>query len=292
MPDPVESPTEGAGVLALRRVAILGVGLLGGSVGLALRKALPEIEVVGTSRNASRRQRAIDCGAVTEATDSIESACRDCDVVVVASPVDRIAAMTIDAAKYSPDECLITDVGSTKAGIVSAVAADEHAAGKFVAAHPIAGSEKTGVENATADLFENKCVIVTPSDNTPEANTVRCVHFWKLTGGRTLLMSPDEHDTHLASVSHVPHLVSSLVARMTSVETLPLTGSGWRDITRVAAGDPTLWAAICQENRTAISQQLGQLATRVAELREMIDDQRDDDLLRWLQEAKNLKDQA
>lgn len=275
-----------------RRVAILGVGLLGGSVGLALRRRIPGVEVVGTSRDAGRRELAVRCGAVDIAVESIEQACRDSDAIVVASPVDRIAAMVIRAAAVSPPDCLITDVGSTKATIVDAVSGDPAASAKFLAAHPIAGSEKTGVQHAGESLFDERVIVLTPSGNTDETLTVKGERFWQLTGGRTIRMSPLEHDTHLAAVSHVPHLVSALVARMVDPAARPLVGSGWRDITRVAAGDPTLWTAICRENRPAISDQLGQLAQSLSQLQQLVDRGDDDELFRWLAEAKNAKEET
>ncbi|MCG8653316.1 MAG: prephenate dehydrogenase [Pirellulales bacterium] len=273
-----------------RRVAILGVGLLGGSVGLALRRKLPEIEIVGTSRSPARRDLALKHQAVDHALASVDEACRDCDVVVVASPVDHIAAMAKQAAAASPDDCLITDVGSTKAGIVAAVSDDPRARGKFVAAHPIAGSEKTGVEHADARLFDQKVVVITPDQATAQAMLERGTRFWQLTGGRVVQMTPDEHDAHLAAVSHVPHLVSALVASMAHQQALPLVGSGWRDITRVAAGDPTLWTAICQENRDAISRELQRLATSLAQLQRTVEAGDDEELFRWLSDAKKLKE--
>lgn len=275
-----------------RRVAVLGVGLLGGSVGLALRRQLPDVEIVGTSRNASRRDLAVACGAVQHAVDSIHEACQGADVVVVASPVDRIADMAIEAAQHSPADCLITDVGSTKAGIVEAVNRHALARTKFVAAHPIAGSEKTGVQHASDSLFEGRVIVVTPAGDESEESIERAERFWALTGGQTLRMSPQQHDTHLASVSHVPHLVSALVARLPSPPARRLIGSGWRDITRVAAGDPSMWTAITSENRAAISGELRRFAEEVDGLRQLIDSASDEDLFRWLEEAKEIKDET
>jgi prephenate dehydrogenase len=275
-----------------RRVAVLGVGLLGGSVGLALRRKVPAVEIVGTSRNASRRDLAIACGAVHHAVDSIHDACQDADVVVVASPVDRIAEMVIEAAESTSADCLITDVGSTKAGIVDAVSRHSQAQTKFVAAHPIAGSEKTGVQHASESLFDGRLIIVTPGGGETAESIGRAERFWALTGGQTLRMSPQQHDTHLASVSHVPHLVSALVARLASPSARRLIGSGWRDVTRVAAGDPSMWTAITSENRSAISGELRRFAEEVDGLRQMIDSASDEDLFRWLAEAKQIKDET
>ena len=138
------------------RVTILGVGLLGGSVALSLRRFRPNVVLVGTARSEQKCDRLIESGIVNEATTSIESACQDADVVVVAAPVSQIAPMVIEAADASPDDCLITDVGSTKSQIIELVGPHPGAARKFVAAHPIAGSEKTGFEHATAELFDGK----------------------------------------------------------------------------------------------------------------------------------------
>lgn len=275
-----------------RRVAILGVGLLGGSVALALRRVRPHSTFVGYVRRQDKCRRLIDAGIVDEAVTSIEAASCDCDAIVVATPVDQIAPMAVTAALSSPDGCLITDVGSTKQRIVAAVSSQPAAGNKFVAAHPIAGSEKSGAHYAQATLLDEKLVILTPTDQTDANQLEKADHFWRLTGGQTRQMSPQEHDTHLAAVSHVPHLVSALVARMADPESRPLVGSGWQDITRVAAGDPALWTAICQENRVAISRQLEKLAADLDQLRQLVDGERDALLVAWLAEAKQVKDQT
>lgn len=266
------------------RVAILGVGLLGGSVALSLRRQLPDVQIVGFSRSEAKRQQAVDLGVVDFAAQSVEAASEGCDAVVVAAPVDKIACIAKQAAGAAGENALITDVGSTKASIVSAVANRN-----FVAAHPIAGSEKTGMENATEGLFDGKVIVLTPSETTDPEKLNACDQFWQLTGGRTVQMTAATHDTYLAAVSHVPHLMSSLVARLTPDAATELVGSGWRDITRVAAGDPTLWAAICKENRVAILDQLDRLREDVSGLFEMLVRNDDEALLQWLADAKSDK---
>ena len=275
-----------------RRVAIVGVGLLGGSVALAMRRVRPQTTFVGYARDEEKRQRLTDNGIVDIAVGSIEQASRQCDVIVVATPVDHIAAMAITAAKASPDDCLVTDVGSTKRRIVEAVSGEPAAAGKFVAAHPIAGSENSGAQYAAETLLDEKLVVLTPTDQTDAIQLEKADHFWRLTGGQTKQMSPREHDAHLAAVSHVPHLVSALVARMAKPESRSLVGSGWQDITRVAAGDPSLWTAICQENRAAIGQQLEAFAGELDRLRQLIEGEDDATLTSWLAEAKRVKEQT
>jgi prephenate dehydrogenase len=275
-----------------RRVAVLGVGLLGGSVAKAIRRVRPQTMFVGFARNQEKCEQLKASGVVDVAVSSIEEASGDCDAIVVAAPVDQIARMVIEAATRSPASCLITDVGSTKRGIVEAVSSNSTALMKFIAAHPIAGSEKTGAQHSSATLFDDKVVVLTPTERTDANLLEKANHFWQLTGGKTLQMRPDEHDAHLAAVSHVPHLVSALVARMAEPEARTLVGSGWQDITRVAAGDPTLWTAICQENRLAILQQLERLSGELDQLRQIIDGQDDETLRSWLAEAKRVKEQT
>ena len=273
----------------LQRVAILGVGLLGGSVAMALRRR--GVHVVGYSRRESSCRAAIEAGAIDEGFTEIEPACRGSDVVVVASPVDKIVELALAADQVLGEDALITDVGSTKARIVAEIAVQSPSlARKFVAAHPIAGSEKTGVENATATLLEGKLVILTPGDHTPAAAVDRAAAFWLQTGGELLSMSPEQHDQRLAAVSHVPHLVSSLLASLVDDECLPLVGSGWRDMTRVAAGDPTMWTAICVHNREAILGQLDHFSDALGSLREMLARGDMAALKTWLDDAKARKE--
>ncbi|TWU20432.1 prephenate dehydrogenase [Novipirellula galeiformis] len=266
------------------------MGLLGGSVARSIRRTVPGVHVVGVVRCAEKGQRWIELGIIDSVAESIEQGCQDVDVVVVATPVDLVAASVIRAAEVSQADCLITDVGSTKRTIVQAVLRDAGASAKFVAAHPIAGSEKTGAEHATADLFVGKVIVLTPSEQTPKRQLDLADHFWRRTGGRIVTLSPEDHDTHLASVSHVPHLASSAVAKLINQDSANLVGSGWLDITRVAAGDPAMWLAICQENRTAIDEQLAHLAGSIEDLRAWIRTHDDASLLRWLKEAKTIRD--
>ena len=276
-----------------RRVAVLGVGLLGGSVALALRRAVPGIQIIGTGRSERSRRAAEQSGAVDRAVESATEACRQCQVVVVATPVDRIAAMVVEAAAATPADCLITDVGSTKATIVNEVARDQRAAARFVAAHPIAGGEKRGAQHAVASLFRDRTVVLTPSEQNSAERVEQADSFWRLTGARTVRMPPAEHDAHLAATSHVPHLIAALLARLVRPEAETLVGTGWRDTTRIAAGDPDLWTAIVRENRRAIAHELQRAAESLGELQRLVESGSDDDALRaWLAEAKQIRDRA
>ena len=276
----------------IRRVAIIGVGLLGGSVAKSLRRADPHIHVVGVSRSPQTRRSALDGGVIDEACESVAGIGGSCDVVVVATPVDRLASLVIASAAVTSDACLITDVGSTKQSIVDAVKTDPVAASKFVGAHPIAGSEKTGVAHATEDLFDEKVVIITPTDLTTDHRHRQAAQFWRMTGARCLTMTPGQHDCELAAVSHTPHLISALVAQLASPDSLPLVGSGWRDITRVAAGDPEMWTAICLENHAAILRQLTRCTEDLLQVGRMIQAGDGDGLRDWFDKSKTIRDQA
>lgn len=256
---------------------------------MALRRS--GIHVVGYSRRQSSCQSAIDAGAVDEGFTDLDAACRGSDVVVVASPVDKIAELAARADGVLERHAVITDVGSTKAKIINELSAlSPSAAEKFVAAHPIAGSEKTGVQNATVTLMDDKVVILTPTADTDPDRVERANAFWLQTGSHTITMSPQEHDERLAAVSHVPHLVSSLLASLIENESVPLVGSGWRDMTRVAAGDPEMWTAICAHNRQAILAQLDHFSSALQSLRALLSDEDTNELTKWLESAKAKKE--
>ena len=247
--------------------------------------------MVGYSRRESSCRAAVDAGAVDEGYTDIEAACRGSDVVVIASPVDKIAQLASQAGESLARHALITDVGSTKARIVAEVESISPAASRqFIAAHPIAGSEKTGVEYASETLLDGKAVILTPRDDAPNELIDRAKAFWLQTGSQLVSMTPAEHDERLATVSHVPHLVSSLLASLPDDESMPLVGSGWKDMTRVASGDPLMWAAICQHNREAILSQIDRMADELLSLREKLACDDPASLMQWLEDAKARKD--
>ncbi|MEM9586708.1 MAG: prephenate dehydrogenase/arogenate dehydrogenase family protein [Planctomycetota bacterium] len=278
--------------IPLSRMTVVGVGLLGGSVALAIRRAMPETQIHGVIRNPEARQQAVALGIVDRAFESVPQACEGSDVVVLATPVDHIAALAAEAAGVLATDALITDVGSTKQTIVDATAKHDQVHRRFVAAHPIAGSEKTGMRHSTAELMDGKTIIITPHQDSMEAMVAKAESFWKLTGGQIVVMSPQEHDQRLAAISHVPHLIASLVALQADPESLPLVGSGWKDITRVAAGDPTMWHAICQENREAILKQLSLVRDSLDDLQCKVRSDEPETLIQWLQKAKAIRDQV
>lgn len=271
----------------IRTVAVIGLGLLGGSVAKSLRRndGSSSVRVIGWARRAETREFAIDHEFVDAVSDDFIEASRLADLVVIATPVDRIAQYAIEIAAACP-HVLITDVGSTKCGIVKAVGADPDAAARFVAAHPIAGSEKTGIEFARDNLFAGKTIVITPSGHEAEGAVDVVDEFWKSTGGQTLRLSAQRHDDLVAVTSHAPHLLAAVVARQTPEDAIAMVGSGWLDTTRIAAGDERLWTAIVCENRDAILAAMQAAAQDLSQLIEIIQGADDPALTAFLRDAR------
>ena len=206
----------------LRSVAIVGVGLIGGSIGLALRRRGIASEVVGIGRNPGSLAEAVRVGAVGRATTDFREGAASADVVVVCTPVDRIAEDVRRVAEVAESDVLITDAGSSKRQIVEAVERQAGCASVFVGAHPIAGSERRGVAHARADLFEGRPCVLTPTAMTPSDRIRRAGRFWEAIGCRVLRMGPAEHDEVLAYTSHLPHALAAALAGSVPADWLPL----------------------------------------------------------------------
>lgn len=233
------------------KAVIVGVGLLGGSIGLALLQRKLAKGVTGVGRSEAALQRAAAVGAITQFTCNLDQACQGADLVVVCTPVQSIGEYLNRCLNGQlADGCLVTDVGSTKERICSLIPAEGHV--RFCGSHPVAGSDKSGVDYASADLFQNRLAIVTPVQQTPPELADRTERFWQSLGCRTVRMSPAEHDQAIARVSHLPHLVAAALAAATDERLLPLVGAGWSDTTRIAAGNVELWHQIVEENRQPI----------------------------------------
>jgi prephenate dehydrogenase len=213
------------------------------------------------------------------------------ELVVVCAPVDRIAGVVVAAAAHVKPGTLITDAGSTKAHIVAEVRGKLPPKVEFVPAHPVAGSEKSGPEHGRADLFLNRATAVVMSPFGADwERTVRVGRFWEALGSHVVLMNAEEHDRTLAFTSHMPHAVASAVAGVTHSDWLRITGGGFRDVTRIASGDPRLWAAIFEANRGATLAALDAFSARLAEFRTLLAAGDGAGLVRWLTEGKQVRD--
>jgi len=248
-------------------LAILGVGLIGGSIGLAAKRRGLARRVLGIGRQPSSLDEALRVGAIDEAFLDAAAAVRQANLVIFCTPVDRIAAQVLSLAEAYQPGTLLTDAGSTKAAIVRDLDGRLPAGVTFVGSHPLAGSEKKGAGFADARLFENRLTVVTPTAGTSPAACERVAAFWQALGARVKMMPPEEHDQALALTSHLPHLLASALAGLLPPELRELTATGFRDTTRVAAGDPALWTAIFAQNREAVGDALDLLQERLRRFR-------------------------
>ena len=248
-----------------KRFAIIGVGLIGGSIAAAIRKRVPDARVIGIGRTLSRLEAAGAAGLLDEwATDIAEQP--DVDVVIAATPVSRLASDLRHAADTCASDAVFTDAGSVKEPLCRAL----RDIASFVGAHPLAGSEQVGWEHADADLFEDRTCVITPGSHSSEDATHRVTRFWAMIGMKTVTLDAAEHDRIVAETSHIPHIAAAAVVRQLAEVSETFVASGFRDTTRVAAGDAVMWTAIAEANADAICRQLDIVERDVAQLRSAI----------------------
>ncbi len=260
----------------IQRLVIFGVGLIGGSLALALREAGAVAEVIGCSRSPENLEEAVRLGVIDRWTTDPAAACVEADVGVLAVPLGAMRGLAEAIAGHWPEAALLTDVGSSKQAVIDAVRAGFGTLPRhFVAGHPIAGTEKSGVGAAFPSLFEDRLVILTPADETSPLATERAAQLWQATGARVEFMTPAHHDHILAATSHLPHvlafaLVESLARSGASDEIFHYAAGGFRDFTRIASSDPVVWRDICLANREAILTMLDQFQRDLDGLRAVI----------------------
>jgi prephenate dehydrogenase len=249
------------------RLAIVGVGLIGGSVGLAARERVGA-EVAGYDQAPAALAAALERGAVDRACDSVGEAVAGAEAVFVAVPVSALPDAVASALAAAPPGCVVTDVGSTKRAVVAA-AADP----RFVGGHPLAGAETSGLGNARADLFEGATWYLTPTATTSGVLYERLHRLLRSVGARPVAIDPDTHDRILATVSHLPHVLANvLVAQAAQTlaagdERLPATGPSFRDATRVAGAPSRVWRDIYLSNRDALADEIASTIERLSEVR-------------------------
>lgn len=253
-----------------RQVTIIGLGLIGGSLGLALRRRRVARRVYGVARRAATVAHARRIGAVDRGFTALAPAVAEADLVVIATPPSTVVPLAQQVAEATTQSLILTDAASTKAGIVRGwqrVLPERIAA---VGSHPMAGSDRSGLGAASAELFTGTLCVLTPTAQTP-ARAVRAVGaFWRAVGMRTTTLAPERHDAVVAMISHVPHLAAAgLVSAAASAE-LKVAAAGFADTTRVALGDPALWQDICLSNREAVLDALGRFERALVHLRQAI----------------------
>jgi prephenate dehydrogenase len=243
------------------KAAVIGLGLMGASLGLALKQKRIAGQVIGFARRGKTRKRALARKVVDVACDRIEDAVRGADIIVLCAPVGVIPELLKKIKPFLPGRAMVTDVGSAKVRIVARaekIFGTEKA--KFVGSHPITGSEQQGLEAACADLYDGAVVAVTPTKRTAPEALHKVSAFWRSLGSSVVIVSPEEHDRIIARTSHLPHLVAALLAgcvgRKKTGSYGKFCGPGFRDATRIAEGDPFLWSDILQHNSAFLKQEL------------------------------------
>jgi prephenate dehydrogenase len=275
----------------LGTVAIIGLGLIGGSIGLALRQWRAADRVIGWDTDASTLQAAVVSGALDEGAETTGHCVHGADIVVLAAPVSATISLLHAVKPYLTSDCVVTDVGSTKRRIVEE--AEEILPGRFVGGHPMAGSEKSGLIFASPTLFDGAVWALTPSDNTEGTAYETAERLVRLVGAHPHRCSPDDHDRAVAFVSHLPHLLAYGLAQV-SGEDVPeelrqLAAGSFRDGTRVAQSDPAFWAEILLDNPGPVLEALGAFASWTDRARKAIEAGDHDTLSALLDEARRAR---
>jgi prephenate dehydrogenase len=277
-------------VVVINKLVIIGVGLIGGSFALALRKADLVTHVTGVGRSRANMERARDLGAIDEISCDLPSALKDADVVFLAIPVGQTGEIMAQISPYLESATIVTDAGSTKQNVIKAARSHlaEHLH-NFVPGHPVAGAELSGAGAANPNLFRDKNLVLTPIEETSVDALKRVTRLWQACGAQVSQMSARKHDEILAAVSHLPHVLAFALMHYISSgegldgdapflpddmirpsELLRFAGSGFRDFTRIAGSSPEMWRDICLGNREVLSRQIDAYQDELAALREML----------------------
>jgi prephenate dehydrogenase len=288
--------------MMFHKIAVFGLGLLGGSLAKALKKRFTNIEIVAFGRDPGKIKTALEDGCVDRMGDAADPDLRGIELVVVSVPVIasiQIIRSILDNTTLE-EKALVIDVGSVKGDIVSGIECHEKAA-QFIGCHPMAGSEKSGYAHVTADLYDGSSVIITPHKNNRSGDVDTIDGLWKSLNATTVIVPPDLHDLVVASTSHLPHMVSCAVveglmnsglAESLGGDISPFIGKGFRDVTRIAAGSPDVWREICLMNRSKICDAMTDIIARISSLRDLIaaDSGAGDGLFRYFSEIKNFRE--
>lgn len=276
-------------------VSIIGIGLIGGSLGAALKQQSGDYRIIGYNRNVPAVEEALERGFIDKVAGSIEEAASEADVVFVAVPVKQIPDFAIRAAKSAKKGTIITDVGSTKANIIVEVEPYVPEGVHFIGGHPMAGSERTGVSAANPSLFKNAHYLLTPTQRTDTTAYKKLHSMLTSIGANVLAIDPQKHDRAVAIVSHLPHMVAAVLMNLASSEAndteniLMLAAGGFKDTTRIAAGSPTMWVDICLDNKEAILYSVEKMTDMLESLRHAINEEDKDRIRNLLERAQSAR---
>ena len=259
------------------RVALIGMGLIAGSMSLAMKRAGLAAEVVGTARSAETRKKALEIGLVDAVVETAAEAVAGADLVVLAVPVGVMGTVAQEIGPHLKPGAIVTDVGSVKRRVIEDVQPHLPETVDFIAGHPLAGTEHSGPESGFAELFDNRWCILVPSDGAREEARGKLRAFWEGMGAQVDEMDADHHDLVLAVTSHTPHLIAYTMVgvadhlrRVTESEVVKYSAAGFRDFTRIAASDPTMWRDVFLPNQEAVLDILGRFTEELLVLQRAI----------------------
>ena len=278
------------GTTLFKRVTIVGVGFMGGSLGLAMKKYKLAKKVVGLSHEQSDLTKALKHKAIDIAETDIQKALKGSDLVIMATPVESIIKLLSAISPYVRRGAIITDVGSSKSEIVEYTEKTLQQPNLFVGAHPLVGSEKRGIEFSDADLFTNTCCIITPTDKTHKGSVGKIKKLWTKVGAKVSILKTGDHDKILSYTSHLPHLVAYALMRTIPKENLRYSSGGLRDTTRIASSSAQMWNDICMSNARNIVQVLDEYVDNLAQLRSAIVDLDRKSLVQYFTKAQEKRD--
>ena len=276
-------------------VAIVGTGLIGGSIGLGLKERGLATTIIGVGYRKVSINKALKINAIDEGTLKVEDAVKQADIIILATSVNLIPEYAKKIIPLMKKSAILTDVGSTKDYIVSQVNNEikstcDGEKPNFIGAHPLAGSEQRGIESARPDLFEGSVCVLTPTSLNSKKSITRLSNMWKALGAKISVLTPSKHDEVLALVSHLPHFVASSLAGVIDEKHWKFAASGLRDTTRIASGDPGLWLSIGKQNKQKIVKALRSFSKEVECTINDLENGNDKKLLGRLKKAKTVRD--
>jgi len=276
----------------IKHLVVIGTGLIGGSLALALKRAGCVERVTGVGRSAENLKEAVRLGVIDDFSHDIAAAVSDVDMVLLAVPVAACDQVFAALATSLPDKAIVTDAGSTKQSVMASAERYLSDVSCFVPAHPIAGTEHSGAAAAFAELFENKKCILTPNEQTDTKAVMQVQAMWEAVGARVKIMSAAEHDDVLAAVSHLPHLAAFAIVNAVgkSDHAFRFAAGGFRDFTRIASSSPEMWRDIALCNQQSIVDKIDALQEELTVLRNALNTHDGDALLDKFTSAKQARD--
>ncbi len=290
----MEFESDNAHYQPIEKLCVLAPGLLGASVAMACRQNRTAKEIYIWSRRANSRAKLVGQAWCDRVCETPKEAAAGADLVVICSPVDFIVPLYNDIHSTLSEGAIVTDVGSTKSLICRQANSLGNHTSHFVGSHPMAGSEKSGMDFADADLFVNRPCIITPTENVADQPIHKTIQFWKSLGAITFVETPEAHDEIVAHVSHLPHLIAAALCNLVGEKRKnweQLAGSGFRDTTRVAAGDPGLWKAIIESNREEIHRALSDYQEELHGIQSALMNNNMVPIVSLLEQGKQFRDQ-